>query len=55
MSFMKRAMEEIRDRGWPVNNESLERLIKEKAARKEKEEQAIQAKRDEIKKMFRDV
>ena len=27
MSYMKRAMEEIRARGWPVNNESLKRLV----------------------------
>ena len=26
MSYMKRAMEEIQERGWPVNNESLKRL-----------------------------
>ena len=26
MSYMKRAMEEIQERGWPVNDESLKRL-----------------------------
>lgn len=26
MSYMKRAMEEIQDRGWPVNDKSLRRL-----------------------------
>ena len=30
MGKMKRAMMEIRDRGWPVNDESLKSLIKEK-------------------------
>lgn len=47
-------MEEIRDRGWPLNNESLERLVKEKTAQKEKEKQLEEKKRNEIKKMFRD-
>ncbi len=27
MSYMKRAIEEIQARGWPVNNESLKRLV----------------------------
>ena len=34
MSYIKRAIEEIRDRGWPQTNESLERLMKEKEALK---------------------
>mgnify|MGYP003134966495 CR=1 FL=1 len=28
MSYIKRAIEEIQERGWPVTNESLERLEK---------------------------
>ena len=35
MSQMKRAMQEIRDRGWPVNNESLRALMEERARSKE--------------------
>ena len=38
MSLMKRAMDEIRERGWPLNNESLERLVKERLAKEKKEE-----------------
>ena len=32
------AMDEIRERGWPLNNESLERLVKERLAKEKKEE-----------------
>jgi len=38
MSFIKRAMDEIRERGWPLNNESLDRLVAERLKKQKKEE-----------------
>lgn len=36
MSKIKQAMEEIQARGWPLTNESLERLVKEREKSKQK-------------------
>jgi hypothetical protein len=30
MSNIKRAIADIQDKGWPVNNDSLKRLVKER-------------------------
>ena len=34
MGGIKRALQEIRDKGWPATNKSLKKLIKEKAVKK---------------------
>tara|TARA_R110000824_G_scaffold167675_4_gene344676 strand:- start:684 stop:809 length:126 start_codon:yes stop_codon:yes gene_type:complete len=36
MGGIKRALQEIRDKGWPATNKSLKKLIKEKARNKRK-------------------
>ena len=39
MSYTKRAIEEIKARGWPVNNDSLKRLVEERE--KEKQDKPV--------------
>ena len=46
MGRIKRAIQEIQDKGWPLNNESLERLLIEK----QKKNMALKKKEDEANK-----